>query len=114
MHADLKDVSFIDEVFNHEGRFETSDPTNVPMHASIGIKGRDGGDLFIFKACNSAWVIRNAEGRPCLITKAVICDCRTQAEIREYLGSIISKIHGSQWSEIVSKIEVMADWEFAK
>lgn len=114
MFAELKDISFVDAIFDDVGRFESVKPINVPMHATIGVKGSEGGDLFVFKACNSTWLISKIDKHPLLVSKTVLCDGKTLQEIKMYLHAEVSGIHGYRWTDIVLKIEAIADWEFAK
>ena len=114
MLAALTSISFVDDVFDHDGKFVSFAPISVPLHATIGTKDCEGGDLFIFKACNVAWIINEISNSPSLINKTIICDNRSLHELEKHLREVVSKIQGLNWEEITFKLEKLSYWEFAK
>lgn len=81
----------------------------------IGVKGKEGGDLFSIEVCTPKWLSSNDNKDRSVSNKnrLIVLDY----DINKILNEIkvrVESIEGASWEEIAGKISEFAFWEFEK
>lgn len=86
------------------------DNCSVFVEAEIGIKGKDGAEIFSFTAVTLKYLASNLEarwGRGYLIVKEF-----SWAHVESMLGRLLAHAHKNTWSEIAYVLSKELNWEF--
>lgn len=115
IRADLKEVSVSDDIFVDNWQIVSSIPFNVPIHLTIGVQGRDGGDIFVSSLCNLRWLESEVRRLGVVIEGKtfIVGECTLQ-EVEEIIKEKVNRIVVSDWSAVVARAKEFADWEFEK
>ena len=86
------------------------DNCSVFVEAEIGIKGKDGAEIFSFTVVTPTFLASNPEtrwGRGYLIVKEF-----SWAHVESMLGRLLAHAHKDTWSEVADVLSKELNWEF--
>ena len=112
IHACLKNLMCSDFDLR-EYRPENPSSFGFFVEMEIGIANEEGTDLFQLHVCTPQWLEDQVrEGGPQWIESQLVLSSYNFDELHEFLSRKINSIQGNNWMEIVSKLRLLAHWEF--
>ena len=92
---------------------ETSDTFAFWVEMEIGPVGEESSDLFQVLVCTPRWLEKEVHkwGAQWSRSKLII-NSYSFNELESFVSRAIGSIEGRDWKELVSKLRLLADWEF--
>lgn len=111
---ELKEI-YSREIFVDMDKYipEYEDFFEIELTLIIGIRGQDGGDIFYLNVCSPKWISELYKEQDYLSKRGyLVIEKYDFFHIKEVINKRLHFIFGSNWIEIVNKINLFAIWEF--
>jgi Immunity protein 8 len=80
--------------------------------AHIGMRGREGADLFYFRVCSPKTIEAGLRGQPQFLIHTMIVDRFDPVAVRRTIEELCSETSGETWPEVATKLSRFMQWEF--
>jgi Immunity protein 8 len=102
------------EVYDLENyRPEDCQSFSFTVTVTVGIQGRDGGDMFGIVICTPKWLLENHSKEDILVGrhKLIVFQCDMPRILRR-IRKLFDHCVGDNWAEIAAKLSRVGHWEF--
>lgn len=111
MKAVIKSYSVEGEELDNYWPDDTSDFC-IEMDVTVGVQGKEGGDIFSFEVCSPKWFQKNRAQHPAFSRHILFVNEYDDCAIKETIGKLVSEASGETWDDITNILSRFMFWEF--